>query len=365
MFRRSRLATIFGFLIVALPATTARAQWGMPGGMMGGWEWMGMGVGTAQGDIARGEGMFLMGAGIYNQLTAEADALNTDTVMRWNEYVHEAQSNANRIRTQRQLAERERTNAAIDARLDRLRNNPEPRDITQGDALNASLDVLNDPRIYVKALQSAKAPVPSRIVRNIPFRYAAAAITISLHDLVGGHLPAALNTPQFAAERETISTLEKQLFESDADEITPDPAVLDKILAALYSAEEKVASAYQAGSRERREADRFLKAAHGLVVMLRSPEYDVILAGLQKKENVSLGELLSFMKAFNLRFGVANTAAERSSLTTLHPLLVALRSEIAPALAASGPAPSTQDAMEKFFSSLTYDDLQKKAPKPK
>ncbi|QEH37126.1 hypothetical protein OJF2_57130 [Aquisphaera giovannonii] len=364
MYQRLKGTLLLGLVFAALPAGTARAQWGMPGGMMG-WEWMGFGVGTAQGDIARGEGMFLMGAGIYNQLTAEAEALNTETVMRWNEYVHEAQANANRLRAERRAGERERTKAAIDARLARLRDNPEPRDINQGDALNASLDIINDPRVYVKALQAAKMAVPSQVVRNIPFRYAAAAITYSLHDLVGGHLPEALRAPQFAAEREAIAALEKTLFESDADEVKPDPAVLDKLLAAIYSAEEKVAAAYQRGTRPRFDADRFLKAAHGLVVMLKSPQYDVILAGLDKRESVPLGELLNFMKAFNLRFGVANTAGERTSLNTLHPMLVTLREEIRPALAAAGPAPSTDQAMERFFSSLSYDDLQKKAPRPK
>ncbi len=105
-----------------------------PGGF-GGCGWMGWGVGTAEGDIARGMGSFLMGAGFYNEATAVADSINTDTIMRWNEYVHEAQENLNRKRAQRKVQARERTNNLNESIQNRLSEAPELRDIFQGSAL--------------------------------------------------------------------------------------------------------------------------------------------------------------------------------------------------------------------------------------
>src|SRR5262249_3829406 len=62
----------------------ASAQYGYPVGY-GAYGWGGWGGGgeTVQGSIARGLGVFAAGAGQYNQQTAIANSINTDTVMRW------------------------------------------------------------------------------------------------------------------------------------------------------------------------------------------------------------------------------------------------------------------------------------------
>jgi hypothetical protein len=65
----------------------------------------------------------------------------------------------------------------------RLRDNPERADILSGDALNVALDEINDPRVYAKALQGAKATIGGQTIRNIPFQSASAAITMSIHQL--------------------------------------------------------------------------------------------------------------------------------------------------------------------------------------
>ena len=43
---------------------------------------------TSQGDILRGEGVAAMGFGQYNLATAMAASINTDTSIRWNQYVY-------------------------------------------------------------------------------------------------------------------------------------------------------------------------------------------------------------------------------------------------------------------------------------
>jgi hypothetical protein len=321
-------------------------------------------VGTVEGDLAQGLGVFAMGAGIYNKKTAIANAIDTETMIRWNEYVHEAQATANRQRQQRAAQSRERNVRLSDAIQKRLRENPEPRDIFQGSALNAALDEINDPRVYVKALHAAKVKIGGETIRNIPFQYAAAAITISIDQLVRGHLPASLKTHEFQAEREAIGELERQIKEQVADDKDPDPATLKKLMSAIYATEEKVANIYPRNSRERNEADRYLRALHGLAAMLKTPALDLILAGVERRPDATLGELLNFMKSFNLRFGVATTPRQREVYTALFPKLAKLRAEVAPALATATAPHAGETAPEDFFSGMTYDDLQKKAPKP-
>ncbi len=104
-------ATVFALAFTQ--GTCAQAQWGYPGGY-GGYGWGGWGGQTAQGDIARGLGAYAMGAGYYNQQTAVANSINADTIMRWNQYVYEAQMNANKMHAERLAAERTQTNQSAE-----------------------------------------------------------------------------------------------------------------------------------------------------------------------------------------------------------------------------------------------------------
>ena len=85
--RALRSAAALAVAVVAFHGTAVRAQYGgyYPGGY-GGWGGWG-GGGTVAGDTARGLGAFAAGAGQYNLDSAQAASINTDTVMRWNNYV--------------------------------------------------------------------------------------------------------------------------------------------------------------------------------------------------------------------------------------------------------------------------------------
>ena len=127
-------------LVLIMWPGTSRAQYGYgyPGGY-GGCGWGGWG-GTAQGSMARGMGMFNMGRGMFNMETAQARSINVDTRMRWNAAVWQGQMVKNRIYQARVKAGQERAIKLSKEIQDRLRNHPETRDITDGDALNVLLD---------------------------------------------------------------------------------------------------------------------------------------------------------------------------------------------------------------------------------
>lgn len=363
MIRRSRLAVAVVCLLGAVPCTSARAQWGYPGGF-GGFGWEGWGVGTAEGDLARGLGAFAAAAGFYNKQSAVANAIDTDTVMRWNQYVHESQMNANRMRRERLAGARARNTRLTDEIQTRLRDNPERRDVHRGDALNVALDEINDPRVYTMALRGAKVRIGGELIRHIPFRYNAAAITVGIHQLATGELPAALRRPEFEPDREAIKALDQQITQQVEDDKEPDPATVKKLLGAIYAAEEKAARILPGNSLELKQADKFLKALHGLVAMLKAPAVDDYLAGVDKRPNATLGELLRFMSAFNLRFGPTTMPQQKEIYSALYPRLVKLRNQVAPALAASAAPRASGHEAEDFFSLMSFEDLQKKAPRP-
>ena len=52
-----------------------------------------------------------------------------------------------------------------------------------GDALNAAVNQLTDPRVSSSALRIATAPVEADIIREIPFRNAGAGVTIVLSQI--------------------------------------------------------------------------------------------------------------------------------------------------------------------------------------
>ena len=276
-----------------------------------------------------------------------------------------SQMNSNRMREQRQANARDRNTRLNNERQKRLRDNPEPRDIERGDALNVALDEIDDPRVYAKALHAAKVKIGGQAIRQIPFRFASAAITFSIHELTRGPLPPALQAPEYAGDREAFKAIDAQLTEQIAEGKDPDPATVDKLLAAIYEAEIRVSNVYPRNTRARNEADRFLKGMHGLAAMLKTPSLDVILAGVENRPETTLGELLNFMTAFNLRFGVATTPQQRQVYSMLYPKLVQLRNEIAPALASSAAPRISGHEPEDVFSVMNMKDLQKRAPQPK
>jgi hypothetical protein len=364
MKSRTWSTAVLVLAIGALPGGKAGAiGWGYPGGF-GGWGWGGWGASTAEGDMAMGLGMFAMGLGEYNKSTAIADSINAETVMHFNEYLYQSQRHVNQVRAQRDARARERTKEAGDANRDRVRNDPEPRDIFQGDALNVVLDDLNDPRIYSRTLSGSGAKLGAEAIRSINFQYASAAIVMGVHQLASGQLPAPLRAPEFEADRAALKKLDDQINKKLQDDEPIDPATVRELLATINAAEEKAAATLPPNSIQSKQAERYLKALHGLIVMLKTPSIDSVLEDLDGRPNATLGQLLGFMRAFNLRFGPATTPAQRATYTALFSKLSKLREEAAPALAAAAAPEAPATAAEDFFSSMTFDELRKKGPKP-
>ena len=360
MRRGTRIAAGLA-VVLAGHAATARAQYGCG---WGGWG----GAQSVEGSVATGMGIFAAGAGVYNWKTAVADSINADTVMRWNNYMWESQQVANRMIIEQSERQTQRTLDARRGISDRLRNNPNQSDINRGDALNVALVELNNPRVYLRALRGASAKVEGAKIRDIPFQYAAAAITVSVEELLREGPPAALKAEAFAADlkalKETGAALRKQGNEGGDF----DPATLGRAQDQIRAVQARVAATLPAGSAGRREADRYLRSLLGLTRMLQTPAIGVLLAGVEDRPDTTLGDLLAFMRGFNLRFGVARTPRQRMIYNDLFPMLDRLRDELVPAATADvavAATPEREGTPPEFFQKMKDEDLDvRKAPAP-
>lgn len=314
--------------------------------------------------------MLAAGAGAYNVQTAQAASVNVDTVARYNQYLWEAQSERNYNYYVRQVQDRQNKNEAANAIYQRVRNNPTNRDIELGNALNVVYDELSNPKVFVQSLSAASTSLPPGLIRNIPFQKAAAGITTSFYDLTrSGSAPAVFRTPAFAQLRLRFLTLAEQLRTQDEDTGTYDPETLKAIQDLFPSAWKTLDTALpDKDSRERREAERYMKSLQGLFRMMEMPNLDIFLAGTKGRPDISLGDLLRFMTSFSLRFGAATTPEQINAYHTLYPLLVQLRDQAVPAESRMAsltppPHPSPQPVQE-FFDGMDRADLNAKKTPP-
>ncbi len=215
--------------------------------------------------------------------------------MRYNEYMYQSNQVAARQHHQLLMQDKAANIGAYDEIQARIRNNPTSHDIYMGDALNAAVDVIEDPRAYNRTFAGARAQVGGEMIRDIPFRYAPACITVSIHRLTQEPPPAALMTSDFEDDRAAFKGLGQELRKDlDVGE-KPKPETVNKALAVINAAEAKADKILPRNTKDRNDVDRYLKALHGLIGMLDTPSVEILLAGVEKHPEATLGDLLAGM----------------------------------------------------------------------
>jgi hypothetical protein len=358
MIRVIRLAAAAAVLF-AIQGGVASAQRAVAAVGWAGWGGGGGGAHTVQGDMARGMGAYAAGAGAYNQQTAVANSINANTAMQWNEYLYESQQATNHRYHAQMAKDRNEVNKTAEAVYKRLHDNPTENDIMRGDALNVALDELTAPKVYMSALKGAKKPFAGAKIREIPFQYAAQALTTSVDNLTNGP-PPLLDAPEFKADRAALRALRvrfNELAEADKPidhEIIKEAQAHIKSMAKILK--DNPNNKYKRGTDAYRAAETYLKGLYGLVTMLETPALHVLLAGVDKRPDTGLDDLLRFMHSFNLRFGPAKTAQQREVYTELYQILDSLRDELVkggtPLTSGQKPDPSHPG---QLFNGLEYE----------
>lgn len=353
-------------MLIGLSMAAGEAQAQFYGGY-GGYGWGGWGGGTASapGNMARGLGYYNMGAGAYNEDTAQANAVNADTLARWNQYMYESQQLANRRAYLRRARKVKRDAQSGDEVYQRIRDNPTAEDIRDGDALNAILDQITNPKVHSTALRLIRNPVSGKTVREIPFVNASEAVTISLHQLSGeGTWPVALQGETFAPERKAYQDAIARALE-EGEEGSLSPQVLQGVNAATSRLRAKL-DANKPGDRiQYNDAMNYIKTLTAMSRMLAKPQVDKILAELDTVKETSLGSLLAFMHAYNLQFGPATNDAQGAVYASLYPIMAEARDRIMKDMgddAVGGDKPMARDNQRHpvdFFQGLHLEELDR------
>ena len=206
------------------------------------------------------------------------------------------------------------------------------------------------------------------MIREIPFNYAAAALTLSVDNLTKDGPPALLKGPEFDADRAAIrAVVQKIRAQADADQPI-DANLVSQAQAMIKAVDAKIVAdpdKYKKFSPPYDAARKYLKGVYGLLSMLETPAINVLLAGVEKRPDTTLGDLLSFMQSFNLRFGPTKTPQQRAIYAQIYPALDGLRDEIANAgVAPTDPGRPSGSAPAEFFSGMDYQHFDAKRNPP-
>ena len=284
-----------------------------------------LGADTPRVPTARGMGYYAHGRGVYNLDTAQARSINADTFMRWNQYWYEAHLEATRRYVAKRDGDAAKNKAAYNEIIKNLQDHPTARDVENGDALNAALDQLSDPRISSSSLKIATAPVDAKVIKDIPFRNASEAVTIVLTQVkAANNGRRRSNGERFADEKKMFEEIaEKARKEDEEGDISPE--TLKKAHDLVNSLQGKSRPSRSTASQANQEASRFVKTLAGLVRMLEKPDTKAALDQLRMVKTTSLGNLIAFMHVYNLRFGAATTPHQKLIYEQLYPMLDEVR----------------------------------------
>ncbi len=143
-----------------------------------------------------------------------------------------------------------------------------------------------------------------------------------------GQWPMAVLGDEFRPEREAVrKAIQAALEEDKQGELAPDTVAA--VQTAINQLRAKFERLVPQASPDYIPAHWQLKAMDGITKMLYSPAMDKVLSELEDYQGATLGDLLGFMQAFNLRFGEARSYRQRLIYQRLYPMLADQANSIA------------------------------------
>ena len=267
-----------------------------------------------------GLGSYARGRGVYELDRAKAQAIKADTAIKWNK--------ALRARQRALLEDQKKQEAEEEAkREEKLAQ----RSLVSGATLNALLDQIYDVDPGVGKAGRARAPISPSAIREIPFDWNSEAITACIDELTGtgSAIPPILMDAKYVDERNALHAAVEPALEEDAR----GPVSLETrkrihtAVANLRNKFVKTAAEYEPGYQD---GLNYLTTLASLNRMLNDPSMKQFLAELEDGKERTVGDLVTFMNAYNLRFGPATSDRQVEIYTRLVPLLMAIRDELNP-----------------------------------
>jgi hypothetical protein len=177
-------------------------------------------------------------------------------------------------------------------------------------------------------LRAAKVPVPASLIAEVSFVYASERVTFMLNGVRSSvKWPEVFEEERFANDQKTFDDLATRL-RREADEGDVSPRSLREATAFVNDLRAKLDAQPLKDPDDQKEALRFLTACTSLLGLLEKPNISPALLELRKIQDTMVGNLLGFMHAYNLRFGVATTPKQRQAYQQLFAILDQTRDQI-------------------------------------
>jgi hypothetical protein len=343
--------TIVSGLLIGLNllCSTASAQWGYPRGygMYGMSQW---GADPASGYMA-GLGSYARGQGVYQQDKAKADAINADTMIKWNKALR-ARQQALREENRKKAIKDE---AAREVRVERI-------ELRDGTTVNNLLLQILDADPGVVQSGRAKNAISASAIREIPFEWDSEAITFCIDQMTANDaLPPVLMRSSYVDERNAVHLAVQTALDEDAKG-TVSSATTKRIAEAVSNFRAKflkTSSDFEVGYND--ALDYFTVMA-SLSRLLNDPSMQAFLKQLDTGQERTVGDLIVFMNSHNLRFGAATTDHQIAIYEGLVPVLTAIRN--APASQGSGASAPDRNgkglisAAKEAFKGMGWEELE-------
>ena len=327
----------------------------------GGYGWGGWGMGGGGGAIdpaagyMAGLGSFARGQGVYEVEDAKAQAINFETMQKWNQELRVRQQ---QLQVEKRQVEAQRS-AERDARVDRM-------ELEDGTTLNNLLMKILDFDPTASRSSRARAPIGASAVREIPFEWNTEALTLCIDQLTArGALPEPLASDTYAAERTALGNAVDAALKEDAKGDVS-ASTMKRLTTAVANFRAKFVKLVPKSDPDYEDGDDYFSTLGSLSRMLHDPSMKKALGELDTMREISVGELIGFMHTYNLRFGPATTGRQVEIYTTLIALFKGVLNDVNAASAPPPPPPpgivdkggkGLQNAAKNAFKDMDWQQL--------
>jgi hypothetical protein len=281
---------------------------------------------TPEGDYLRGLGIADWGMGQYNLNTAQANSINTDTEIRWNEYLAAVAKQQTKEYVARKLADATERKEFYKQNRDRVLNSPEAREVSNGDALNRILEELLNSNVGESVYRSErlKVSIPVDVVRHIPFKLGEKGEQFSMDRLTLKGKSAwtvALQDQRFDSVKKAYARALDKALEQAIDgrmQISAIDEVEAKADDLFFRLNEVVGPS---NDRLYIEAKERLTELKSTVRLLKTSTIERAIGEIDKYSGTTINDLKMFMMTHNLRFAAAKTPEEKLRYPELYASL--------------------------------------------
>ena len=202
-------------------------------------------------------------------------------------------------------------------------------------------------------------------IREIPFEWDSEAISLCLDQMTGkDSVPAPLMASVYSEERVALQAAVRSALEEDARGTVSMDTIkrINEAVAKLRNQFMKNASRFNPGYDD---TLLYLSTMASLSRMLNDPSMKRFLERFRDNEERSVGDLIAFMDAYNLRFGPATSNRQLEIYTRLVPILTEIRDSAKGVPYTPSPPDRTgeglQHAAKDAFKSMKWEHLESHA----